>query len=181
MACRTAFARLWAALLIAVAAAPAGAQLRDDRMTAGFIPKLAYYVEWPESARPGEGEPMTLCVLGIDPFGSLLERAATREAALGHRFVIRHLPDADNADSCALAYVQGSSGRATAAMLAALKGRPVLTITDARFGEVRGMVHFAVKDGRVGFDIDERAAADAKLGISSRLLAIARNVRQRGP
>ncbi|SMF66139.1 YfiR family protein [Allosphingosinicella indica] len=181
MACRTALTRLLAALLIAGAAAPAGAQLRDDRVTAGFLPKLAHYVEWPEGARPGAGEPMTLCVLGIDPFGPILEQAARRQAVLGHRLAVRHLQDAGRAEGCAMAYVQGSSGRTTAAMLAALKGKPVLTVTDARFGEVRGMVHFAVQNGRVGFHIDDQAAADAGLGISSRLLGIARSVRQRGP
>ena len=42
----------------------------------------------------------------------------------------------------------------------------------------RGMVHFAIVDGRVGFHVDAVSAARSHRSISSRLLGIALSVRQ---
>jgi hypothetical protein len=42
------------------------------------------------------------------------------------------------------------------------------------------MIHFQVAQSRVRFHIDDRAAAESKLDISSKLLALALSVRGRG-
>ena len=55
----------------------------------------------------------------------------------------------------------------------------MLTVTDARAGPQRGMIHFTIVGGRVRFFIDEADAAERGLSISSRLLALAAGVRQR--
>jgi hypothetical protein len=64
-------------------------------------------------------------------------------------------------------------------VLAAVRGLPILTITDARSGTQRGIIHFALVSGRVRFFIDEAAAAQRGLSISSRLLNLAVAVRTR--
>ena len=78
-----------------------------------------------------------------------------------------------------MAFVRGGSSRETGRLLVALGARPVLTITDSRAGSARGMIHFTNAGGRVRFFIDEAAAHDRGLSISSRLLALALGVRQR--
>ena len=60
-----------------------------------------------------------------------------------------------------------------------MRGKPVLTVTDARSSVRRGMIHFVVVQGRVRFHIDEAAAVRSGLTINSRLLALALSVRQR--
>jgi hypothetical protein len=75
--------------------------------------------------------------------------------------------------------VRGATSADTARLLNTLRGQPVLTITDSRAGAARGMIHFTVSGGRVRFFIDEAAAAEHGLSISSRLLALALGVRQR--
>jgi hypothetical protein len=79
-------------------------------------------------------------------------------------------------EGCHVAYLRGSVAPRA---LALLKGRPVLTVTDSRDGATRGMIHFALKNGRVSFHIDDAQAAASGLGISARLLAIALSVRTR--
>jgi hypothetical protein len=64
-------------------------------------------------------------------------------------------------------------------MLAALHGKPILTVTDSRNGSARGIIHFAVVDGRVRFYIDQAEASVDGVTISSRLLALAIDVKQR--
>jgi hypothetical protein len=55
----------------------------------------------------------------------------------------------------------------------------VLTVTDAANGGARGIIHFQVVSGRVRFAIDTVAARRKGINISSRLLALATDVRQR--
>lgn len=57
-------------------------------------------------------------------------------------------------------------------------GQGVLTIGESEaFAECGGMITQVVEGGRVRFDINLQAAADAHLKISSKLLELARTVR----
>ena len=89
------------------------------------------------------------------------------------------MANAEGAGGCHLAFVQGNAPAETGRILNALGRTPVLTVTDARAGPQRGMIHFTTVGGRVRFFIDEASAAERGLSISSRLLALAAGVRQR--
>lgn len=66
--------------------------------------------------------------------------------------------------------------------LAAMKGAPVLTVTDeATHPADRGIISFVIADNHVRFDIDDAAAAQSGLVISSKLLSLAHAVKSRGP
>ena len=171
--------RLLLALALVVGAAPALAQPTEQAVKAAFIPKFARYVEWPAGATPGARDHFHLCVIGRDPFGRLLDQAAAGEQIEGHGVTIRRMPTPDGAAGCHLAFVQGSSAADTTRFLLALRRHSILTITDSRAGPQRGMIHFTVAGGRVRFFIDEAAASERGMSISSRLLALALGVRQR--
>ena len=169
-----------AALALAAAAlpAPALAQVSDSEVKAAFLPRFARYVTWPTYKRPGAGQPYTLCVIGADPIGSAVDKAAAGQSVDGHRVTVRRVA-AGQAGGCHIAFVYGSKTQPTGQLLAALDGRPVLTVTDARGGSQRGIVHFAMVGGKVRFFIDEKEAARRGLAINSRLLALAVGVRPR--
>jgi hypothetical protein len=167
------------ALFALLAVGPARAQPSETAVKAAFIPKFARYVAWPGAVHPASGEPFQLCVIGHDPFGRALDAAAASETIDGRTVSVRRLANADAATGCHLAFVQGASSAETSRMLLGLRRRPVLTVTDSRAGAARGMIHFTVAAGRVRFFIDEAAASEHGLTISSRLLALALGVRQR--
>jgi len=172
---------LFAVLLFAtmsVVASVVHAQVSETQVKAAFLPRFARYVTWPSNVRPAGAEPMTLCVIGRDPFGRLLDGAAASQAVDGRRIVIRRISQVGKAGGCHIAFLQGDQNQSTGQMLAALAGRPVLTVTDARAGPQRGIVHFLVVDGRVRFFIDQARAERQNLAISSRLLALAVRVAQ---
>ena len=133
----------------------------------------------PAGAAPGPRQAFHLCVIGHDPFGRLIDQAAAGESIEGRGVTVRRLPTADGAAGCHLAFVRGATAQDTARLLLALRGQPILTITDSRTGPQRGIIHFTVAAGRVRFFIDQAAAAERGLTISSRLLALALGVRQR--
>ena len=173
--------RLSASILLMAAAAflplhAAHAQVSDTAVKAAFLPRFARYVTWPPAALGRANEPIAICVIGSDPFGNALNQAAASQQADGHPFTVRHLSSVAGAGDCAIAFVGGSNSGGT---LAALGRRPILTVTDARNSSQRGVIHFAIVDGRVRFFIDNAQAQARGLAISSRLLALAIGVNQR--
>ena len=173
---RRAPALLLAIAILFLAGEPASAEVSDTAVKAAFIPKFARYVTWPSSAPARTAGQMVLCIIGDDPFGSALNRAASSQSVDGRPFVIKRLPSAAGSSDCAVAFVDGAH---TGETLAALGRQPVLTITDARSSAARGVIHFAIVDGRVRFFIDNAQAQARGLTISSRLLALAIGVNQR--
>ncbi len=170
--------RLALPLLALALAQPAQAQPLELSVKSAFLLKFARYVEWPPQARPASGAPIRICIIGNDPFGGVIDRAAVGERIGEHGVDVRRLASAQAASGCHVAFVRGGGGRSTAALLDGLRGSPVLTVTDSRYGSARGMIHFALSEGRVSFHIDAAAAARDGLSISSRLLGIALSVRQ---
>lgn len=172
---RNLLASLCAGLVILAGVAPAAAQPLEQSVKAAFLTKFPRYVEWP-GARPA-GRPVELCIVGSDPFGSLVDQAARSDPS---QVVVRRVERVEQARNCEVAFLAGTRQQSTAAMVAALQNLPVLTITDARFGSAQGMIHFALRQGKVGFHINDALAARSRLSISSRLLRLALSVRQRG-
>lgn len=163
-------------------AQPAAAQQSlEQKVKAAFLPKFARYVVWPGTARPAPGAPLTLCLIGPDPFGPLIDQAVGGQPVDDNPIQVRRVRAGGSTAGCHMAFVRGATDAATRRILDAFAGLPVLTVTDARDGNARGMIHFAVANGRVGFHVDNAAAARSRLAISSRLLGIALSVRQRGP
>lgn len=161
-----------------IAAVPQPAPL-DVQVKAAFLPKFAAYVNWPPGALGDPTDPVLICVIGQDPFGRTLDDAAASQHLGQHPIEVRRLDGTANADRCHIAFLGGSMRQSAAAMQEALRGQPVLTVTDSNLGEGRGIVHFALKSGRVRFHIDDALAARSNLSISARLLNLALSVRPR--
>lgn len=180
---RPRLAAAFGALLLLLAfvqpGAPARAQPSESAVQAAFLPRFARYVTWPGPSVPAAGAPFQLCIVGRDPFGRLLEQAAAGELIDGHAVAVRRVPGPEAAAGCHLAFVQGAAPQETARLLLAMRRQPILTVTDARAGPQRGVIHFTIVGGRVRFFIDDAAAAERGLTISSRLLALAAGVRPR--
>lgn len=174
---RSAFLAMAAAFLLLPSAALA--QISEQAVKAAFLPKFIRYVDWPPQAMPAGDGPLAICLLGRDPFGKLIDQAVSSEAIGSHSVVVRRIAGVDGAAGCQVVFVDSGSARSNAQALEALAGRPVLTVTDSRDGDTAGMVHFALKDGRVRFSIDDAAAARSNLVISSRLLSLALSVKTR--
>lgn len=170
---------LLAVLLLCLPGTPcyAQAQSSEAAVKAAFLPRFARYVAWPPSARATGDAPLSLCLVGGDPFGRLIDSAAQGQTVDGRRVVVRRVADPDAAGNCHIAYVQGSRTVPVGQMLAALAGKPVLTVTDSANGGQRGIIHFAIASGRVRFFIDDSTAKRRGLSVSSRLLALAIGVR----
>ncbi len=143
-----------------------------------FLTKFPPFVQWPDAAFDSQAGPFNICVLGADPFGPALDQAVSGQHAGQHPLAVKRLSRADRSSGCQILYLGGAKGPAAADALAALKGAPVLTVSEESRHDVDGCVlTFALRDNRVRFSIDAQAARQGGLTISSKLLSLAISVR----
>jgi len=167
--------RLVALLLITCFAGPLGAVPTEYQLKAVFLLNFARYATWPEAALP-EGDPIDICVLGRDPFGSHLAGLESRQAQ-GRDVRILYPENARTARSCDVVFVAGSELRRLNLTLRELADAPVLTVSDIDgFVEAGGAIGFVTEDDRVRFDINRDTLVRDHLKLSAQLLKLARKL-----
>jgi len=178
---RTACVFLW--MLAALAASlPAAAQTQslEYPVKANYLVKFAAFVEWPPRTFASSTSPVVICIVGNDPFGPVIDRAAQSGSGSTRQVVVKRTDRLDSRTGCHVAYLGASPLQTQAQAIAAVHGQPVLTVTDAARRGPRGVIHFAIAGNRVRFHIDDRSAQAGGMDISSRLLSLALSVRPRG-
>lgn len=160
------------------AASPAAAQrAQEDAVKATFLTRFASFIEYPAGAFVSAEAPLVICVSGDPSIAALTEQAAANQRIDGRPLEVRRVGAVDHDSGCHVIYLAGVDGQSVSAALGALRGVPVLTVTDGAHGRTRGAIHFVLSDGRVRFHIDRNAADAGRLGMSARLLNIALSVR----
>lgn len=171
----------WAIVLaLTLTGLPARAQNPSLELAvkAAYLAKFAPFVTWPPASFPAPSAPLVLCVQGDDPFDGMLDRLTSGETVGAHPVIVRRLQRLDADSGCQMVYLGGSSAQSPAAALKVVEGLPVLTVTDAEAGGGKGIVNLVLIGGRVRFVIDAEKAAQAHLGVSSKLLALAVGVKR---
>lgn len=152
---------------------PMEAASLEYEVKAAFLFNFTKFVQWPAAPSAGADTPFTICIVGDDPFGKALDNIVQGESVNGRRITVQRLP-ADPQNSCELEYVAKNFSIPASALEA---GSGVLTVGEGdEFVHHGGMVGFVIDDRRVRFDINLKAATNAGLKLSSKLLAVARSV-----
>ena len=160
--------------LMAVASLLQAAPLQEYQVKAVFLFNFTQFVDWPAAAFNDASEPIAICVLGKDPFGSYLDDAVRGERVDNRPLVVRRYMRSDELDSCRILFISQSEAGQLDTIIAHARAMRALTVSDARgFGEHGGMVGFVTEDNRVRLRINLDAAKAAGLTISSKLLRVA--------
>jgi hypothetical protein len=142
---------------------------------AAFLLNFTKFIEWPASAFGAADSPMAICILGDDPFGSTLDQIVAGEVVNGRRIVVQRIKRAPTPKSCQVLFV-GNSGKDGSRIPPGL-GPGVLTVGAGEdFVRDGGTIAFVIENRRVRFDINQTAAENAGLKLSSKLLNVARSV-----
>ena len=145
---------------------------------AGFIYNFAKFVEWPATAFADADSPIVIGVIGVDPFGSLIDRIVEDKKIGSHGFVVRRFrwgKDLKDLKDCKILFVSPSEKGHMDEILQMVKGLPILTVGETPgFAERGGMIRFTLEDNRVRFEVNVEAARQVNLNISSRLLTLAK-------
>jgi YfiR/HmsC-like len=148
----------------------------EYQVKAAFILNFARFVDWPGDAF-ADGGSLVVGVVGDDPFGGALDQLSGNSIE-GRRLVIRRLKSTDNLRACQILFVSSSERSRLGKIMESVKGASVLTIGDLpQFNQMGGVIKFVVQDNRVRFEINGAAAAQARLRISSKLLALSKGGR----
>ncbi|HZX31698.1 MAG TPA: YfiR family protein [Rhodocyclaceae bacterium] len=144
-------------------------------MKAAYLYNFAQLTEWPAQPSAQE-EAFNLCVYGQDELIAALEGLRGRTVSKRPLRVLR-LTDMAELRQCHLLYVADGEGARGGRMFDALKGDPVLTVTDdPRAGRAGAMLTLTTDDRHLAFEVNLDAARRAQLKFSSKLLRLAKRV-----
>ncbi len=147
----------------------------EYQVKAAFLLNFAKFVEWPAGAFPTADSPIAICVLGKDPFGRALDEVVQGETVNARRLVVQRINQAPAPRMCNVLFVGG--GEKDVPKLLDSLGRQVLTVGEGdKFLRDGGMIALVIDNRRVRFDVNQMAAVNAGLTLSSRLLSVARSV-----
>jgi hypothetical protein len=153
----------------------------EYQVKAVFLFNFAQFVDWPSDAFPAADTPLVICILGDDPFGDALDQVVRDERLGGRRFQVRRYRSVDEIKTCHILFISRSGGARPEVILADLKQRPILTVSDADgFAQRGGMIRFVTDRNRIRLQLNLAATEAAHLTISSKLLRVAEIVRRTG-
>jgi hypothetical protein len=158
------------ALLLAGAGARAEAP-SEYQVKAVFLFNFAQFVEWPAAAFEGPEAPLVIGVLGEDPFGPALDDTVRGEVINERPLAVRRFQRAEDLDQCHILFVSRSESKRLESIVAALRGRAILTVGETEGFALRGvMIRFVTEKNRLRLRINLDAAKAAGLVVSSKLL-----------
>jgi len=152
----------------------------EYQIKAAFLYNFAKFVEWPATALRDPGAPIIVAVLGEDPFGADLEQTLNGKSAGGRRVLVRRFKGVRDLEFCHILFISPSEKEHLRETLRALKNSNILTVGESDgFARLGGMINFIPEENRVRFEINIDAADRAGLKISSKLLKLAKIIRDR--
>lgn len=170
------------ALLVALAFCNGGAVSAQDDIDAdidqlkvAFIFNFSKYFSWPDDEKWSQADTFNICIESSSvlngQFDSLIGQS-TQDKAI--KLIDLSQTNVDISDTCQIWYVGTANFRSNLKKLEAVNGNSVLTVGDhPGFATDGGIVELSVVDNRLRFKIDADLAAEEKLRVSSRLMALA--------
>ncbi len=144
-----------------------------------FIYNFAKFVEWPDEAFSSTSAPIILCILGNDPFGATIETISGK-VIRGRKLKVKVISKIEDIDKCHILFVCRSEKDHLKQFLDIMKNTESLTIADMNgFADQGGIINFIKSGNKIKFEINLDAANDAGLRISSKLLKLAKIVRNK--
>jgi len=159
------------ALVLIAARCWAAAPPSEYQVKAVFLFNFAQFVEWPSQAFPSLGSPFVIGILGSDPFGPQLDAVVRGETIDKRSLVIERYRNIGELHNCNILFIGRTEVGVLPHILEVLKGRSILTVTDAQDGDPSGvMIQLVNRSNRIRLRIDVGAAKAGNLVISSKLL-----------
>ncbi len=162
------------------AASQALATQNPYKVEAAFLRNFAHYVDWPVTAFPNSSAPWQIVILGPDPFGDVLEKTLKDRTEKGRSFEVHRTDSIEHLPDCQILYVAYKDAGKRQSALKALRGKPVLTVSDAPGFMMDGGIIQLKVEHRVWLRINLDRAREASLSIQTKMLEVASEVLDEG-
>jgi hypothetical protein len=158
-----------------VPAAAAGDAASDVAVKAALLFNFAKFAEWPQLAA---GAAIDVCVTGDDAVAAALVDIVHGQKLNGHTLEVTRPRDSTTWKTCEVLFVAAADAKKAGAGIEAIRTLPVLTVSDGRgFADAGGIIETYLENGRMRFAINVDAMERSGLRLSSRLLGLARVIR----
>ena len=165
---------LLAFLLLGFCFLAEGQTTREPQLKAVYLFNFAQFTEWPVSAFPDKEAPFVIGILGTDPFGHYLDDTVNNETIRDRKVLVERYRRLEDLKTCHILYIGQSEALRLDEIVRALKGKPVLTVSDIASATNHGiMVRFFTDRNRLRFRVNLQATKGAELTVSSKLLRLA--------
>jgi hypothetical protein len=124
--------------------------------------------------RTTDADQFRICVLGKDPFGSVLDSTVGGERIGGRQITVQRITRVQQAAPCNILFVSSSEEDNLRPVLDEANRLHILTVSDLkRFTQRGGVIGLSVQEERVRFEVNRKAAERSHLQLSSELLKVA--------
>lgn len=143
-----------------------------------MVGKFIEFIKWPTPASPQQQMQVKICVYGDSAMSQMQAVFSKLSSNSSLKYSLSHIAQlAEATGNCHIIFIGTVKGETTSSTLSALAGKPLLTVSDSDgFVEKGGMVGFQIIDGKVRYNINNRAFGEAQLKIDAQLLEIANKV-----
>jgi hypothetical protein len=149
----------------------------EYEVKAAFLFHFGQFVDWPEETFKDASSPITYCTIGGNPFHGALDASLNGKTIGARPLRVQHFQQPQDMRGCQVLFIGVEEKKLLPAILAGVKGNPVLTVGESEhFAQEGGMISFLLEDNKIRFEINLETAQKAKLRISARLLALAKTV-----
>ncbi|HTD95252.1 MAG TPA: YfiR family protein [Chitinophagaceae bacterium] len=147
---------------------------REYQLKAVFLFNFTQFVDWPPTSFDADESPLVIGILGANPFGSFLEETVSGEKINGHPVTVHYCQSDEDAQNCHLLFVNLPDVKKRKAIITTLKGKNVLTVSDASdFSKLGGMIKFFTSNNKIKLQVNLEATKESELVLSSKLLRLA--------
>jgi YfiR/HmsC-like len=168
---------VWA-ILVATSLVAQTQRPSEYQVKAAYLYNFGKFVKWPASSVANQSNSFTICVLGDDPLGSVLQSTLAGQSIGGRPVAVRRIPKPQDGTTCHILFLNTEEQSHLREILRALGQASVLTVSDiSDFSKQGGMIQFVMEGSRVRFEINRASAEDAGLVLTSDLLKVATAIR----
>lgn len=178
----------------AIKAEAESAQSLEYQVKAAFLYNFFQFVDWPEEKPADSNKPVTIGIIGKDPFGDafgpLKDKKVKGRSVVIKRFKsfeeLKKSTEKDKPESgqeietlteCYLLFICSSEQKNLKEIIDTVKDHSVLTVGEMEgFLEAGGIIRWFVEEKKIRFEINITAAEHAKLKMRSELLRLAKRI-----
>jgi hypothetical protein len=152
----------------------------ENEIKATFLYNFANYIKWPDDVFEGPDDPLIMCVLGnnesiVTAFESMKNMKIKDRELKTH-----YCSSFDNVGECHILYICKPDNGDLAHILHSMKNKKVLTVSDIDgFAQHGGMIELINAKNKIRFAINIDASKSSGFEISSKLLRLAKIVKEK--
>ena len=153
----------------------------EHRVKAAFLYQFAGYVEWPPATFAQADTPVTIGVIGAEPLAAELSQLVIGRKIAGRTVTVKRIKAGESLAGVHILFIGRAEGTRLVQLSQTAQPRSILTVTETDGALARGsVINFVIAERRVRFEVALDTAEKSGLKLSSRLLAVAQDVRGGG-